>query len=157
MADELTVEFDPMSLYRALDTLGGKAEAHLKRVAYETAKAVRYAQWTRIQRRTGATANTLEIREDRSGKGYVVLTNDVRTEASRQAALRRRALSTKWRTRPVSKLENVKHVGLYLEYGTVNMGARPFFWDAAQLESASYDRRVREAMSQAIEESGLGS
>ena len=61
------------------------------------------------------------------------------------------------RGRKVALRENVPHVGHYLEYRTVHMAARPFFWASARLQAGPYDRAVRVAVQDAIDTEGLGS
>lgn len=155
MPDHITAELDTRALFAAFDALGAAVERHTKPVALRTAERIRSEQRARIRRRTGATADNIVIREDFSGTGYVVLTDDVRSQASIDRVKARRRLFGR-DSRRVSTYENVPHVGLYLEYGTLHSQAHPFFWEAARLEDGNFDRGIRQAVQDAIDEVGLG-
>jgi hypothetical protein len=50
----------------------------------------------------------------------------------------------------------VRGAALYLEFGTLYMAARAFFYPSARLEAPGYDRRTRDAVQDGIAVVGLG-
>ena len=156
MADSLTATLDTAGLFAALDHFGDKLTPALRDVAHTTAQRIAQDARARIHRRTGATAESVIVREDHEHVGYVVTTEDVRTLEQVNAKRLANAQMGR-RGRKVALRENVPHVGHYLEYGTVHMAARPFFWASARLQAGPYDRAVRVAVQDAIDTEGLGS
>lgn len=155
MADMFRVELDTSALLKAFDSLGdAKLVPYTKPVAEKTAQRIRREQLARVHRRTGQRLE-IDVREDREQIGYIVATSDVRSQ-ERMAALVQQRKQFGSTRRGITASENVAHVGAYLEYGTVDMKARPFFWEAARLEEDAFDRGIREAVSQALEDAGLG-
>jgi hypothetical protein len=161
MPDGFSVTCDDRALLAALDRIGPAVEKYTKAAAKVTADAVQRTAQRIVARRTGATAAGIEVREDYSKKGYVVVTNDVMDEAD--LAARKQSTSKNIRRRANAKYYQEKHTGLWLEKGTVqgkpgsHTGApRPFFFPASELEQSGYARRMREAVQQAIAEVGLG-
>lgn len=158
MADGLTVEWDTKALFAALDSLGPLAEARLREAARVTAEAVRDEAQRRVGRQSGATAEGIVIREYQNSPYFLVTTSDVVSEQERARRrhvqrLNPRQNKLRW-TR--ANYENVPHVGVYLEYGTVRATDHPFFWGAASAEASAFDRRIKTALSSALEETGLG-
>ena len=148
MADQITAELDAGSLIDAMDRLGNEVLLrHTKGAALVTANNIAAEAQRRIRRRTGTTAAGITVVEDHEREGYVVKMGDVRGPNARQIPGSRRRLSVH---------TNDAHVGTYLEYGTRDMGAFPFFWQSARLEYGPHDRRMKEAVQDAIDEVGLG-
>lgn len=125
----MSIEVDSAGLIAALDRLGPSVEARLKAAARVTADNIAKEARNRVRRRTGHTAAQIRVEEMTEKAGYVVRAND---------------LSTK------------KHVESWLEFGTVKMSAKPFLFVSARLENPSHDRRMREAIQDAIDDEGLG-
>lgn len=148
MADGFTATLDTRGLLDAFDKLGAQLLPALKAVAFETATAVQREARARVARRTGQTADDIVLYEDYTGHGYIVQTTDVRAYGSKATPGSKRKLSAHL---------NVPHVGLYLEGGTVHMSARPFFWPSVALQQGAFDRNVRQAVQDTIDEVGLGS
>ena len=90
------------------------------------AAVVREAQG-RVARRTGALASGIHYEESRDGTGYVVLA--VRPD------------------RP--------NVGFWLEFGTRYMTKRPFLYASAAVEQPGHERRIAEAVADAIQVTGF--
>lgn len=124
----MSIAVETQALIQALDRLGAKAEAYTRAAAFRTAENVRLEMQRRVARRTGRTAQSIIRTEDRGRKGYVVFVEN----------------------------PDVPNIDLYLEFGTKHMSKRPFFFAAARLEEGAHDRRMREAIQQAITETGLG-
>lgn len=127
----LGIEADSAALIAALDRFGDTAELFLLPACLETANAVARGAEARVRRRSGHTAQQIRVEpmSDGEGKGYIVRAND-----------------------PSSK----KHLESWLEFGTVHMTAKPFLFPAAEVENPSHDRRIREAIEDAIRAEGLG-
>jgi len=150
MADRFVIEVDTRELLAALDAIPAAILLNLKAAAKITADNIAREAKSRIARRTGETAEGIHVEESYGGNGYVVLMGDVvsgQETASRQA---RGLKSAK------SKLHQMKHVGIWLEFGTKHMTKREFFFPSARLEEAAHDRRAREAVQDAINSKGLG-
>ncbi len=77
---------------------------------------------------TGETVEGIVIKKLRSGWGYIVDAGNA--------------------TQPL--------LDLWLEKGTTNMPARPFFYDSARLEQQAHQDRVGNAIGAALSEYGLG-
>jgi hypothetical protein len=48
------------------------------------------------------------------------------------------------------------NLDIWLEFGTRHMEARPFLHASAQLEEGPHERRIQQAINDAIQEVGLG-
>ena len=158
MPDHFTIEIDDRALLAALDRVGPAVEKYLKRAAKVTADHIQGEARRRVARRTGKTAEGIEVREDYTRFGYVVVTSDV---LSNEEHTRRQGYRTaKLRN---ATYANVPHVGLYLENGTIQgkpgshtSAPRRFFDVSAQVEQGPHRLRVAEAIQQAIDDVGLG-
>ena len=131
MADRLTISVDVRALLAALDQLGPAAERHVHRAARITAEQIRDEASGRVRRATGKTAGAITIEEAPPPLGgYRVFVG---------AVLGRAANLPQW-----------------IEFGTRRMEARPFLFSSARLEEGAHLRRISEAMTKAIAETGLG-
>jgi hypothetical protein len=143
----MTIDVDLAPLIRALERIPDAILAHLKPVAQQTADHIVAEAKARVARRTGHTAAQIRV-EDPTRPGYtevgpgVVFSQEVHDDG----ALIIRADD------PTTKL----HTEKWLEFGTRQMTARPFFFVAADLERAAYERNSRQAIQDAIDETGLG-
>jgi hypothetical protein len=128
MANLLTIEVDTAALMAALDRIPALVEKHVLIAAEQTAQNVAREARARVARATGKTAAGIGIEVAKRGPGYVVFSD-----------------------RP-------DQPGLpgWLEFGTKKMAAQPFFFASARLEEGPHDRRMREAIADAIGEGGLG-
>jgi hypothetical protein len=165
VAGGFTFSVDDAGLLAALDRLGKTVERFTMPAAKATAMAVQREGRVRIARRTGATAEGILVREDYAGKGYVVTTQDVVLEGQRTAQQGRTmgmrpGAAAKWASRGYT-LD--KHVGLYLEKGTIQgkprshtSAPRPWLGPAADVEQGAHGRRMRQAIQDAIAAEGLG-
>ena len=125
MADTLTIDVDATALLRMLDQLGRSAAAqHLKAAAKVTAERIATEAAARVARRTGKTAAGIKVEETRTGNGYVVFVR-----------------------RP-----EMPGLPAWLEFGTKYMTARPFLFASARLEEGPHERRVAQALQEAIDE-----
>jgi hypothetical protein len=130
MADRFfSVDVDMAGTLAAMDRVGTEIERFTKPAARVTADRVAAEAARRVRRRTGHTAQQIRVEESHDRSGYVVLAYDPSTK---------------------------KHVEVYLEFGTQFMTAFPFFFNAARLEEGPYDRRMRQAIQDGIDASGLG-
>jgi hypothetical protein len=140
----MTIDVDLGPLMRALDEIPDAITRHLKPVAKRTAEKIVAEAKSRVARRTGHTAEQIRVEEtgeptifeqyvlDQSADdifAYYVKANDPTTR---------------------------KHVEQWLEFGTKFMTPRPFLFVSADLERASYERDSRQAIQDAIDETGLG-
>lgn len=129
MANLATFEFDATSVLDALEALSDVVlERHTKPAARVTADNVAREASARVRRRTGETARGIEVREDYERAGYIV----------------------------ESKRQQFPLLPYWLEFGTQHMLPSPYFFASASLEEGPHERRMRQAIVDAIEESGLG-
>ncbi len=127
MSNLLTIKTDTAALFAALEGLGLSAEKHLLSAADETGGHVAAEARSRVSRATGATARGITVGRAKVGIGVVVFVN-----------------------RP----DNPGLPG-WLEGGTKFMTARPFLFDSARMEKGPHDRRVAQALQDAIDEGGF--
>lgn len=134
MAPLLTIDADASEVLAAMDRLGDQVSSHVKAAAKVTADAIAKETRARIPRRAGGptyarhTADGVTVEETYSGDGYVVF------------------------------IAQPDMAGLpgWLEFGTKHMTPRPALFASANLERGSHDRRIVEAVNDAIEGVGLG-
>lgn len=128
MSQLLTIDVDARGMIAALDRLGEAAAMHVRQAAFLTAGAIKQEALARVARRTGTTAAGITVAPTDNGDGYVVF------------------------------VERQQLPGLpgWLEHGTQFMTARPFLFVAARLEVGPHDRRISEAIQDAIEEANRG-
>jgi len=124
----LTVTLDTTGFEAGLVQWRTEMAARTKAIAEVTAAAIVREASGRVARRTGALASGIHYEESRDGTGYVVLA--VRAD------------------RP--------NVGFWLEFGTRYMTKRPFLYASAAVEKPGHDRRMQEAVADAIQVSGFG-
>lgn len=140
--DGLQVETDATGLLRALDRLGAElVERHTKPACKVTAERIQAGARARVARKTGRTAAGISVEESRDQLGYVVLPFD----ADFELALIR-----------AGNDQQPANLPIWLEFGTKYMSPRPYFFAAVELERVGHDRRIREAIQDAIDENGLG-
>jgi hypothetical protein len=135
----------------ALARLGDAAHTYTNLASHVSAASIQREMKRRVSRQdaraTGATAEGIELEEMHNGRGYVVYTTPVRRD-------------NKQKSKQVSRL----NVDLWLEYGTrrgkprsSDQRPRPFFWPAVELEVAAHERRIGQALDDAMRAEGLGS
>jgi HK97 gp10 family phage protein len=127
MADRMTITVDHAALLKAMTDLGPAALRFTKAAAKVTADNIKREAQGRVARATGATGDAITVDETHNGDGYVVFVGNNRT-----------------------------HIGRFLEFGTKYMPARPFLFASATLEAGPHDRRMAEAVQDAIDDVGLG-
>lgn len=150
MADGLTIDPDVTALLAALDAFPEAMLArHLKPAARVTAVNVEREAKARVARRTGATAEGIHIEEAHDGSGYVVLPDFGPDVTFSWHTMKRSGRS---HTQRVTR----NNLPAWLEFGTRHMRERPFFFAAARLEEGAHDRRMRQAVVDAIADTGLG-
>lgn len=122
----LRIDVDARTLIAALERFPAAAEHHCYRAARVTADRIKTDALSRVARRTGQTASGITVDTAERDTGFVVYAS------------------------------NVDEPGLpgWLEFGTKHMRARRFLFIAAMLEEGAHDRRMREAIQDAINEEG---
>lgn len=151
MADGFSCDIDTSAVSAAFSRLGDTALKYTKPASKISADSMQREMQSRVARATGKTADNILVTE--LDDGYVVATADVRldrTPIPGTAALR-------------SEYYPEKHVGLWLEKGT-SLGAphshaaaaRPWFFPSIALEEGPHERRIKDAVEQAITDEGLG-
>lgn len=137
--DGVTIDMDTAELFAALDKLGARGQQLVFTAAGETAAAIVREAQGRLARQlgigaTGQTVAGITAHPDEAGTGYLV-------QASR---------------------DQFPNLPLWLEKGTkrglghhANL-ARPFWYISAELEEGPHLRRIEDALTAAIEETGLG-
>lgn len=129
MADDtiFSSSVESAELVALFDRLGGSADFVCREVGLDTAKRIVAEAEARVSRATGVTESGIHWEMTRDGKGYVVLAYRAGVQD------------------PVDK---------YLEYGTVHMYKRPFFFASAELESAGHLRRLTARIEEWLAEVG---
>ena len=124
----LTIDVDTSALLAAFDRIPDLVAKHVTVAAKVTADAIKSEALGRVARRTGTTASGITVDTARAGVGYVVF------------------------------VDHPDNPGLpgWLEFGTKHMTAQPFLFVSARLEEGAHDRRMRDAIRDAIAEGGLG-
>ena len=146
MADSLTIDIDTAPLLAALAAIPEAVHAHLKAAAKVTAERIATEARARVARRTGTTASLITVEETTSGDGYVIyVAPDVTL-----------SLHTGPSGRTHTQKVTYNALAGWLEFGTKFMSAKPFLFVSARLEEGAHDQRAREAVQDAIDESGLG-
>ena len=150
MADRLmTIEVDPAAVVAALERLGPAAKGHCLAAAFITASAVKASAQATIPKDRPFTYANIAIETRRVGDGYVVMMND---KVKDPVPARRRPVGPE--TRRKAAPGQVKHVGVWLEFGTPSMRPRPFLFPAAGGQERPYLQRLAEALDQALSEVG---
>jgi len=127
VSDRMTIDVDTGPLLAALAAIPKAVLRHLKPAAKISADRIAVEARARVRRRTGKTGDAITVEETRNGEGYVVFVGGDR-----------------------------QHIGSWNEFGTKFMTAQPFLFASARLEEGAHDRRAREAVQAAIDETGLG-
>lgn len=142
MADSFQVDIENGALLRALDRLDvSLVERHTKPACKVTALNIQREARARVRRRTGRTAAGITVEESFDQQGYVVLPFNTALELSLIES---------------GNDQQPENLPYWLEFGTRKMTKKPFFIESARLEENAHDRRIREAIQNAIDESGLG-
>jgi hypothetical protein len=123
----MNVEADPREAIALLDRFGESAGRFVKPAAKVTADNIADGARTRVRRRTGATAAGIQVKEDFTGDGYVVVSA----------------------SRPVN-------LPAWLEFGTRTMQSFPYLFNSARLEEGPHLRRIEAALQDAADEADRG-
>lgn len=115
-------------LIAMFDRLAASADFVCRLEGLETAKRIVAEAQRRVSRATGVTASEIHFELTRDGNGYVVLGFQ-------------------------PGVGDVP-IDIYLEHGTEDMRARPFFFSSAALESESHLRRLTDRIAQWLEDLG---
>ncbi len=129
MAPLLTIDVDASRLIAILDQLGDVVLKHTKPAAKVTADNIAREAQARVARATGETAAGIIVQEDYTREGYIVH----------------------------SANQRMPNLPTWLEFSTKHMAARPYFFSSARLEENAHDRRMRQAIQDAIDETSRGS
>lgn len=132
----MTITVDNQALLAAMSALSETVlESFTKPAAKITADNVRAEAQRRVLRATGETAEGITVSESRDGHGYVVESDNAR----------------------------MPNLPIWIEFGTKqgkagshSAPAHPYIFAAAELEQGAHDRRMREAVQDAIDSVGLG-
>jgi hypothetical protein len=153
MSDQLmTVEVDTSRVLSGFQKLGDRVKPLLESAAYQTALAVKArAQALFPRRKVGVSDQswTNVVIQKRNIGGYVVMTGDV---VGRQEKARRQRYGTK---NARSTYHQVKHVGLWLEFGTRRHRRYPWLFPAADAEEGAHLNRIANALARAVQEADL--
>lgn len=140
--DGLVIDVDTAPLLAALDRLASEVVLrHTKAAALVTANRIQAEARARVARRTGLTAQGITVYPTRDGQGYVVMPFNDALERERIAA---------------GYDQTAENLPIWLEFGTKFMAPQPYFFASAKLEENAHDRRMRQAIQDAIDEVGLG-
>jgi hypothetical protein len=140
----MTIDVDLAPLIRALERIPDAILAHLKPVAQQTADHIVAEAKARVARRTGHTAEQIRVEETGEPDVWEQLVLDKSADDDFAYIIRA--------DDPTTKL----HTEKWLEFGTKFETPRPFFFVAADLERGAYERASRQAIQDAIDETGLG-
>lgn len=133
MADSITIEADSAGVEAALKGFGAAAQPFVNDASRETADAFATEARARLQRQlgpdaTGASVAGITARPAFDGNGFVV----------------------------VDEREPFPNVPFWLEKGTKYMDPREFFYSSMLLQVSDHQRRLGDALQQAIAASGMG-
>lgn len=143
MADRLEIGVDYSETVRMFEAFGFGAKAHLRAVSFITANAVKVEAQARIAKGRPFTVKNVVVEARRSVDGYVVMMNrNVKDTGGLQGAAQN-----------VSK-KTERHVGKWLEFGTVHRTARPWLFPAADAQEGAHLQRVIAAIERAKAEAG---
>jgi hypothetical protein len=146
MDELLTIGVDYGETVRMFEAFGFGAKAHVRAAAFITANAVKALAQSTMQRGRPFTFTNVAIEPRRVIDGYVVLMNrSVKDFGGERGA--------RLATTPSGK-RGEKHVGKWLEFGTVHMRSRAWLFPSAQAQESAYLQRVIEAVDRARVEAG---
>lgn len=134
MSDSLTIDVDAEELLHLLDKLGPEAEELLAAVSLDTAQRIDDGATARVARAEGKTASNIV------GVDHLPEWMGGGQSSNKTAAFVY-----------VRALDRPDNLGLWLEFGTEHMVARPFLFEAARLEEGPHLRRVEDAVQAAID------
>ena len=146
----LSAEIETKALLRAIDRAPQTVERYTTLAAKQTAYNIVRNARALVAKRTRETERQLVVKPDYSGHGFVV-----KAEVDRLVVHHRKSTKTGKVSSHVQR-QTQSNVPLWLEFGTVHMTKRPFFFESARLEAKAHDRRMRDAIKLAIETEGLG-
>lgn len=152
MADNVTFTVDSDRLVSALRDFPDILKPRVMAAARTSAGSILSESQRRIARRTNYTAEHMRVDETYNGDGYVVVMGDAMAPSETR---RRERIGGSRRWVNAGSYQQA-HVGLYLEFGTQRMTARPFLFISGDLEVAAHDRRVRQAIQDGLNAEGLG-
>jgi hypothetical protein len=153
MSDGFTAKVESASLLAAFDRLPDTILKYTKPASKVSADSLQREMRRRVKRRSGSTAEGIEVTELKDGSGYLVQATNKRLRTNVSPAV---ASAVAEGRMPAMQM-SAKNVPLYLEAGTRNMAARPFFYDSIRLEYPAHERRIDDAVARGAAEEGLGS
>lgn len=135
MSDGFTATVDAAGLMDALHRLGDTALRYTVPACKVSADSIQAEAQRRVRRATGETAEGIGVDELRSGEGYIVDAVNLR----------------------------MPNLPLWIEGGTKQGKPRshtdpgtPFFSPAIRLEASQHERRIADAIGEALAAEGLG-
>lgn len=131
--DSITIDVDSSGLEAAFNRLGETAQPFVNDASRETADAIVREAKARLARQlgpnaTGATVEGITDRPASDGNGWIV----------------------------IAEREPFPNLPFWLEKGTQHMDPRPFFYPSIALEIGAHQRRLGDALTEAIKAEGLG-
>jgi hypothetical protein len=133
--DGFTATLESSAVSEALRRFPDTVLKYTKPASKISADSIAREAERRVRRDTGATAQGIRVHELTNGTGYVV----------------------------VSTRRHMPNLPLWLEAGTQRgkprsrtQAASPYFYPAVRLETSAHERRISEAVQQAIASEGLG-
>lgn len=151
MTTQLLVDADPRDVLDALKRVGDAAQNLALAASFHTATAVKAGAISRIAKRRPETYKHVIFQgKNRGWPGFVVLMDDV---VPPDETARRRSLGMKRTAK--AKYFQVRHTGLWLEFGTVKMRPKPWLFPAARAEESAHLNRLADMLQRAIAEGGF--
>jgi hypothetical protein len=145
VAELLTIGVDYSETVRMFEAFGMKAQARVLAVAFITANAIKAQAVDTMRKGRPFTSRNVAVEPRRRSDGYAVLMNrNVKDTGGASGAAFASAKSAQ------------RHVGKWLEFGTLKMTAKPWLFPAAAREESAYLQRVIEAVERAKAEAGGG-
>lgn len=154
MSDQMfSASVDAEDLVALFERLGPSSDFVCREAARETATRIVAEAQRRVARATGETAAGIHWEMTRSGNGYVVVMGDA---VSSQETARREATanSRASRLRAKSTLHQMKHTGIWLEFGTTHQYKRPFLFASADVEAGPHLQRLEDRIQAWLDEVG---
>lgn len=135
MADSVTIKIDATALTAALERLGPTALRYTLPACRVSADRIVAEARARVARATGETAGAIRAEPSYNGDGYVVISDNHR----------------------------MPNLPLWIEKGTRRgkpgshtQAARPYFYPSVALEQGAHERRIKDAIDDALAAEGLG-
>lgn len=158
VADQLlTIKIDTAALAADLGRVGDRALLNCMGAARRTADDVKALAQSNIHKRRPFTFKNIAIESRQVAHGYAVMMDrhvkDVPSVSGRRAL---HAANARQVQRLLKQAERqARHVGKWLEFGTVHQAPKPWLFPAGAAFESVYLERIARAIEQTVQEAGF--